>query len=478
MVTFFPNTRFVKWAIRKITTREIKYLVTTPGWTGKEYPKHLVTWMNNITDPAHPQYKEVQEIKKDYLKRVEALNKLKNNKDKYILGDDEVVYNRYKFPAISDWEIDKYVTNDSYLNIPKSIRAFELHKDFRNPKHPQYKEMQDYYNRYQQRVIDMQVKKAKEKVAKSFLKKYGVAEGSSDIGLYSISAMVEELVRYALREMKDFMTITGFKKTTAKDEIMNIVDRELENTGRRMLAEAKKLMPAPATVPRVTVASLAGRDFSMISERDEQTGQKTWLGADKPAKMRKNAQGYITAYLGVERTQRIAKMGYLPINMPSNKQIAQAGGATKYKKPFVAESKRTTTLHLTNQRLHKSHVTKLDSKSTGDLRRGAYYLITPEKDIIMGNVMPYWTDVEFGTGIRGKMHPHPSIKGRGKRIYVPRNYLKENKRSNYGNFPGMRAQPHIYPAYMSELRPFYYRLKKQLDIYIKNYYSYQGKLKI
>jgi len=483
VVTYFLGTKFIKFALRKITTREIQYLVTKPGWTGKEYPAALRDWMDKIKDPAHPQYKEVQAIKKDYRKRVDALARLRLYPKKFILGDDEIVYTRFEFPKLADYEIKRHLlTYNSEKTYPAEIAKIMDHPEMnqRNGfgRHPQHDEIKAAFAQFAARTQVVRNQMREDRIKSRYIPKAGVSPSSSDIGLYSISATVDELVRYATQSMAEFMTMQGLTKRILKSEIMTIVDQELENTGRRMLYEAKRLMPAPATVPRVTVASLAGRDFSMRSERDEDTGAKVWIQNNKPVEMRKHAKGYITAALGVERTQRMVKMGYLPINLPTTKEVGAAGGARAYKKPFAAEAKRTTTLHMSNKRLHQSHVTHLDVGSTGKLRQGLFYLVTPEKDIIMGDIMPYWTDVEFGTGIRGRMNPHPSPTGRGKRVYVPRNYLPENTRANYGNFPGMRAQPFIYPAYINELRPFYYRLKKRLDIYIKNYYSYQGKLKI
>jgi len=98
---------------------------------------------------------------------------------------------------------------------------------------------------------------------------------------------------------------------TQLHKIDTLVIRELNTLGMIMVKEAQFLAPAPATVPRVTVPSLAGTESkvalafgqtasSMLSKRQKESASRTLL-----------------AHLGKERMLLLRKNRFIDSNAPS-----------------------------------------------------------------------------------------------------------------------------------------------------------------
>jgi len=198
---------------------------------------------------------------------------------------------------------------------------------------------------------------------------------------------------------------------------------ELQLAGERMVKEARKLVPAPATVPRVTVPSLAGRDFKMIN-----TG-----GVYKPRRSvfaSFNTQGRLTAHLGKGRMNRLNAHGFIDYKSPSAESISSVGGLSAYKARYRPEVKSIIAHH---------RETMKKGRSTGMLRASIKFNINPASlTLELFASKEYAKYVEFGTGLRGKSNAHPPD-SMGHPI-------------KYKNLPGMRAQPFLYPAFVKEMQ--------------------------
>jgi len=226
-----------------------------------------------------------------------------------------------------------------------------------------------------------------------------------------------------------------------------LVQKELVESGKRLVAEAIKLAPRPATVPRVTVPSLAGHDGSTSVNRT----LLAHLGKSRMILMRKHNLTNDTSALhwkgrglsmlkgaGRPAVKNVIKMAEKGTSLIASHQI--------YLKAYKDENILAQRGIFHNSADLRSYI------ATGKLRRGMRYEVHGMK-VELYNIVPYGLDMEFGTGWRGKRYAHSPIDS------VMSSIVKYDTA-----IAGMRAQPFIYPSYLRELKV----LQGRISAIIKN----------
>jgi hypothetical protein len=454
---------FLKYDLSPLTEREISAMIKTGSKPTRvqrsERFLEKVDWKFKGAVLLSPQGKKFVDLQKQVMRIEENGIKYRNAPAKYVFNKRGDVFLKINLPSVDDKQLESWIKT-GLVNIGKYPSAISKSIDIASLKsHPQHDEMQDYVRKLDIRIRDAKKHLTREQTRKTF---------SRATNYSTFAQSIIALRKYAREEL-------GLPLKYVKDYIEPIFMEELERAGVRMLAEARRLVPAPATVPRVTVPSLAGRDFSYKYNRENKVWEPT-----RPVQMRKKASRYLTAALGFERVERLSKYGFIDVSLPTERQIKRAGGKRAFAAQGRQEAKRTTSLHMSGKRLHESHKTDMDGRSTGKLRSSLFFRVTKEYDIVMGaNNTEYWTDVEFGTGKRGKDYNHPPKIGRGKYCYVGKGVTRESTARDGYNMrkPGMRAQPYIYPSYMKEVKPFFSRVRRIIDKMAETYHNGgQGKL--
>jgi hypothetical protein len=251
-------------------------------------------------------------------------------------------------------------------------------------------------------------------------------------------------------------------------EIESYITAELHNIGQAMVREAKFLAPTPATVPRVTVPSLAGTDRAgSINPHEKTDGEK------------KKASELMTSHLGKGRMLLLSKHGFIDSSAPSKDTLSSYGGLKGMKKAGRRRAKSLITSHIRGTARDTAHNSRriympiaginikvsdykrkmgiAENKfirgrsyaATGNLKRSIKYRV---QGLVLEvySACPYAVEIEYGWGLRGQRYPHPPLQEAG----ILGSIIRDNhtkfiplKKRNI-RMAGARAQPFMYPAYL------------------------------
>jgi hypothetical protein len=224
------------------------------------------------------------------------------------------------------------------------------------------------------------------------------------------------------------------------------VGQELRIFAQRLVREAKFLCPRPATVPRVTVPSLAGPD---------RAGGQSTPGAA------------LLARLGNSRMELLSKHKFIDTPAFSKKKILAGGGLAAIRRSGRGTVRDIISMHehgTSTESRHKAYIGKLyvgagngsnSYRATGNLKKSIFCKVEGFT-VRLYATAKYARDMEFGRGRRGKKFAHPPIDA------VMKNIIKYNTQE-----PGMRAQPFLYPATLREVAKLEKNIIKIVDSVLK-----------
>lgn len=258
-------------------------------------------------------------------------------------------------------------------------------------------------------------------------------------------------------------------------EIDIVVNRELNSLGRAMVREAAFLAPAPATVPRVTVPSLAGRE-----------ARSPKLSTYN--KEEKKASNLLLSHLGKERMLLLRKNKFIDSSVPKvagTKLLSIKQAGRRKVKSIITMHKRGTSLDIAHQIYMKTnpinhqmtiHAFKNMTghefegerggyRSTGDLKRSIKYKVEGLQLDIFSSCA-YALEIEYGWGQRGKYHAHPPAEDPELARIVK--FVHNKQQSFYDTkYKGARAQPFIYPAYLKYIKVLPSKLNNAIKSVLK-----------